>query len=515
MKIQILRTVAIALTLSFFANAAATTVLPTIMRPIPVQQLDCENGHITLQWADYSGIIAWRLYQTTDLASGEWTPIDDTEIALQPLPGGDPTIFPANATQVTLPMLQDQRFFHLQALKIEDVGGVHAIPGLDSYAVTFDTDALNTALTEAEEFPVTATSPVHYAYTVPGSLIYGNLQELTLPQYWLFFGWTNAISDELIKPTDQINSSHTLYPSWMQTDPDGWNGVDHTIMINLTNNYAIIRLPPDFNVTNDTASATHHLYLRHILPGGACIGSPAGETGVATAVQSNITVPGFYMGVFEITDYQYNRINNTSSNPSPITTPISSRDWNTIRGKTGTGANPTAVSEPPAGWLKKLEDAVALGNNNLTLSFDLPTEAQWEFACRAGTTGTFNDSDLLETTSIIDSAGLARADLLAWSLDNSGGVKHIVGQKAPNAAGLYDMHGNVWEICRDARDNSSTLLPTGSNPLTTAGSNRTIRGGGFNIGAINCRSAFRSSVGPGSGQNHIGFRIAAYGIVKP
>ena len=119
----------------------------------------------------------------------------------------------------------------------------------------------------------------------------------------------------------------------------------------------------------------------------------------------------------------------------------------------------------------------------------LPTEAEWEYACRAGTTG--------------DYAG--NLDDMGWYDKNSGGQTHPVGQKKPNAWGLYDMHGNVWEWCGDWHGD----LPGGDDPVGPAsGSRRVIRGGGWYRDACDCRSANRSGRGPGNRNCDLGFRVA-------
>jgi formylglycine-generating enzyme required for sulfatase activity/tetratricopeptide (TPR) repeat protein len=118
----------------------------------------------------------------------------------------------------------------------------------------------------------------------------------------------------------------------------------------------------------------------------------------------------------------------------------------------------------------------------------LPTEAEWEYACRAGTTG--------------DYAG--NLDDMGWHGGNSGEQTHPVGQKQPNAWGLYDMHGNVWERCWDCLDQN---LPGGSDPVGPAsGSDRVARGGGWYGNAFGCRAAYRVSYAPGDWISVIGFR---------
>ena len=117
----------------------------------------------------------------------------------------------------------------------------------------------------------------------------------------------------------------------------------------------------------------------------------------------------------------------------------------------------------------------------------LPTEAEWEYACRAGTTG--------------DYAG--NLDDMGWYEENSGGQTHSVGLKKPNAWGLYDMHGNVWEWCWDWYCED---LPGGNDPVGQAFSYRVRRGGSWGNAAIHCRSASRSYGYPTGGFDNIGFR---------
>jgi len=134
--------------------------------------------------------------------------------------------------------------------------------------------------------------------------------------------------------------------------------------------------------------------------------------------------------------------------------------------------------------------------------FRLPTEAEWEYSCRGGTTTHFN-------------SGNERADLerAGWFLDNSGGHPHSVGGKEPNAWGLYDMHGNVWESCYDGYDEtfafgnypeSPVADPTGHDNFNL----RIIRGGGWYSEASECRSAVRGAFWTGGGSSWLGFRVA-------
>ena len=134
--------------------------------------------------------------------------------------------------------------------------------------------------------------------------------------------------------------------------------------------------------------------------------------------------------------------------------------------------------------------------------FDLPTEAQWEYACRAGTTTSLNSGK-----NITSNGSCYNLDEVGWYSNNSDGYTHEVGQKKPNAWGIYDMHGNVWEWCRDwygDYPSASVTDPTGPN----GGSNRVLRGGSWFSDARDCRSADRINYYPGSRSNELGFRLA-------
>jgi len=131
--------------------------------------------------------------------------------------------------------------------------------------------------------------------------------------------------------------------------------------------------------------------------------------------------------------------------------------------------------------------------------FALPTEAQWEYACRAGTTTFWHFGE--------DEATLQE---YAWFNVNSGGKTHPVGELLANGFGLHDMHGNVWEWCADswATDYYAELPPNDpSGP--SAGTLRVYRGGNWRDHARICRSAIRYNGSPGSRDDLVGFRLAS------
>ena len=127
----------------------------------------------------------------------------------------------------------------------------------------------------------------------------------------------------------------------------------------------------------------------------------------------------------------------------------------------------------------------------------LPTEAEWEFACRAGTTTTYHSGDA--------EADLAR---VAWYYANSKSTTHPVGQKEPNAFGLYDMHGNVWQWCEDWWEDDYAKSASENPQGPTQGAFRLLRGGSWiDVAPMDCRSASRSGHGPGLRYDYVGFRV--------
>lgn len=164
--------------------------------------------------------------------------------------------------------------------------------------------------------------------------------------------------------------------------------------------------------------------------------------------------------------------------------------------------NPSRFKDPShpverVSWTNSTEFCTRLSESDDNYNYRLPTEAEWEYACRAGTTTEDDDGDGLDP---------ARG----WFRDNSRGQTHPAGQASPNKWGLYDMQGNVWEWCADWYDgnyywSSPAIDPTG--PAT--GANRVRRGGGYNSGAWYCRSASRSGMAPDENDSNLGFRVVA------
>jgi formylglycine-generating enzyme required for sulfatase activity len=223
------------------------------------------------------------------------------------------------------------------------------------------------------------------------------------------------------------------------------------------------------------------------------------------AHQVTLTTP-YYIGKHEVTQQQYQQV--TGANPSQFkgqNLPVETVSWNDAtefckrlsplpRGERGRGEG--ELSAPPSG-----AKAPPSPHGGEGIVVRLPTDAEWEYACRAGTTTTYNTGD--------KDADLDKA---AWYFTNSKNTTHPVGQKTPNAWGVYDMHGNVWEWCEDWHapyTAGAVVDPRGP----TEGQYRVLRGGAWINGPGFCRSASRGW-GYSDDRNYdIGFRVVV--VVAP
>jgi formylglycine-generating enzyme required for sulfatase activity len=220
------------------------------------------------------------------------------------------------------------------------------------------------------------------------------------------------------------------------------------------------------------------------------MGSPSNETGrqANEGPQHQVTVSAFYMGKYEVTQAEYEAVMGTNpSNFKGSNLPVEKVSWlNAVE-----YCNKLSQKEG-------LTPAYQISGTNVTCNWNangyrLPTEAEWEYACRAGTTTVYNTG----SNTVSDDTG--------WHSGNSNKKTNPVGQKPPNAWGLYDMHGNVFEWCWDWFGNYSSGAQT--NPRgPDFGSGRVIRGGSWFWGGSGVRTAIR--YGRTSGLYDYGFRLA-------
>ena len=225
-----------------------------------------------------------------------------------------------------------------------------------------------------------------------------------------------------------------------------------------------------------------------LIPGGTfAMGSPAGQGDDHERPQHKVTISrGFSLGVHTVTQGQWQQLMGT--------TPWQGK----ANVKTGGTVAATYIS-----WEESVQFCQRLSARD-GRRYRLPTEAEWEWSCRAGTTTKYSFGD--------DEKQLGQ---YAWygGIVGKGNCRdekyaHAVGQKLANPFGLYDMHGNVWEWCSDWYDSgyygkSPEQDPTGP----TSGSSRVLRGGGWDDGPLRLRSCARNYVAPGGRCNDVGLRV--------
>ena len=223
-----------------------------------------------------------------------------------------------------------------------------------------------------------------------------------------------------------------------------------------------------------------------IAPGQFVMGSPGSDPDFTSDEQPQTTVTltkGFFIGRYEVTQGEYVAV--TSGNPSTFqgdpNLPVETVTWTQATNYCRLlNIREATVSRLPAGY-----------------AYRLPTEAEWEYAARAGSTDRFSWGN---------DYPYAVLQTYAWYSTNSNGGTHIVGQKLPNAWGLYDTAGNVCEWVQD----SAYFYSGGSitNPVpATVGSNKTFRGGSHADEAASCRPGYRNSIPQSLALNIFGLRV--------
>jgi formylglycine-generating enzyme required for sulfatase activity len=227
--------------------------------------------------------------------------------------------------------------------------------------------------------------------------------------------------------------------------------------------------------------------LNLIPPGEFLMGSPESEPGRfddETQHLVKITKP-FYLSAYEVTQQQYETV--MGKTPSYFSA--------LGKGKDRVSGDTSQLPVEQVSW----NDAVAFCgklSDEEGVEYRLPTEAEWEYACRAGATTAYSFGD--------DARQLPQ---YAWQSGNSNNTTHPVGGLKPNAWGLFDMHGNVWEWCQDWRDDYD--LQVVSDPTGPAsGQYRVLRGGSFSTPPGFVPAANRYSIRPDTRDPVIGFRLA-------
>ncbi len=236
-------------------------------------------------------------------------------------------------------------------------------------------------------------------------------------------------------------------------------------------------------------------------PSAFTMGSPETEAGrYGDETPHKVTLKqGFWLSQYELTQAQWTAV--MGSNPSTQKTsgpkaPVENISWTeTVDFCRRLTDRERARGTIPPGW-----------------EYALPSEAQWEYACRAGTSTAYSFGDdpsqLYRYGNFNDKTGnFLNNDA---TQDDESQYTAPVGKYLPNAWNFHDMHGNVWEWCMDSIDPANSVLTPveASDPLGVAGTHRVNRGGGFFYSARNCRSASRDAIPPSSRDYNLGFRPA-------
>ncbi|MBP0013881.1 MAG: SUMF1/EgtB/PvdO family nonheme iron enzyme [Roseofilum sp. SBFL] len=229
------------------------------------------------------------------------------------------------------------------------------------------------------------------------------------------------------------------------------------------------------------------------IPGGRFLmGSPPGEGYDDERPQHSVTVQPFYMGKFLITQAQWRRVaslakvkRDLESNPSYFkgdNLPVEGVSWYSC------------------------EEFCARLSRYMGKSYGLPSEAQWEYGCRARTSTPFHFGETLTTDLANYDGNYPYADAPKGEYRQK---TTPVGRFMPNGFGLYDMHGNLWEWCADHWHENYNGAPTDGSIWLSSGeeSNRPVRGGSWNFNSDGCRSRYRVSGAADSGLGDTGFRV--------
>ena len=310
-----------------------------------------------------------------------------------------------------------------------------------------------------------------------------------------------------------------------------------------SDNYPVTMSFDGPDVSNDDCRTTE-LWLRLVLPGEFWMGSPKDELGRTDNEDLHhvtLTKP-FYMGVFEVTQKQYELVMGNNPSTFKVTEnaplrPVETVGWDQIRGS----------DTPASNEMTRDSFLTRLRTRTHSLAFDLPSEARWEYACRAGTTtALYNGKNLSAVDECEALNEIARNFANGWgegTMDVSNELygTATVGTYKPNKLGLYDMLGNVWELCRDGESISGTGIgeyacgvykyaaktgfeervdPLAPNSFYNGGKSGSwyhflVRGGTFDNRAnecrVSCRKTMRAKFGTSgcAAEKNAGFRVCS------
>lgn len=278
-----------------------------------------------------------------------------------------------------------------------------------------------------------------------------------------------------------FKSSNIVFKVSCETTPAAYCVIDLSAGANASSYPVTYLASPPSGGFNVDAYKTTKLVLKRIEAGTFIMG----EDQTDESHRVTLTKP-FFCGLFEVTQRQYTLVTGTNpSNFSGNTLPVEQVSYDAIRGSSDGSKWPSSSDVDSSSFMGKLR-------SRTKLDFDLPTEAQWEYACRAGTTTAYGYGD-------------SSNDDYMWYEGNSESTTHPVGMKSANVWGFYDMHGNVCEWCLDWYGSSLTYDTDPKGP--SSGKYRARRGGGWYYGAKHCTSYHRVYGYPWGEDNDRGFRL--------
>ncbi len=358
-------------------------------------------------------------------------------------------------------------------VRIEDV---RATPVAPWGRIVVDYTVAGTLPVDAADYVAAVTASNRMTGTVHGGGTIGGETALTLGKHRVWWNAGTAGLREAAEAVD-VRVGYVVYPDYCVIDlSSGPNMTQWPV--------AYLSSVPSGGWTGEYK--TTKLVLRRIPAGTFVMGGGSSDESRCVT----LTRP-FYMGVFEVTQKQWELVMGSWPGSSPSSSygrgdayPAYDVSYDDIRGSSSGAQWPASAAVDVSSFLGKLRAKTGL-------DFDLPTEAQWEYACRAGTTTTYYWGDSMDGS-------------YAWYYNNSNSKTHPVGTKKPNAWGLYDMSGNVWEWCLDWY----RTLAYGTDPVGSAsGSYRVLRGGSWGSGVGSCASSYRDYGDPSSRRNFNGFRL--------
>jgi formylglycine-generating enzyme required for sulfatase activity len=327
----------------------------------------------------------------------------------------------------------------------------------------------------------------------------------TISQSSSTFSWNGSDSDGTIESYEYKKDSSVWVSIGTETSYT-WNDYSegtHKFEVRAQDNKGAYSEPVEWNFTYSTGIVMVGEMV--LVEGGTfMMGDEFGDLWDGCRPSHRVTLTyNFYIGKYETTFDEYDVFCEATGRSKPYdfgwgrgTLPVINVSWwdaiaycNWLSIKNGL---PKAYDNSG-----NLLDASGNVTTDITkvVGYRLPTEAEWEYAARGG-----------KHHSTYKYSGSDNVDAVAWYLNNSGFKTHEVGQKLPNELGIYDMSGNVWELCSDWYGNYSSSAQT--NPYNSAtGSNRVNRGGYWYSDASYVRVAFRVNVSPTYAFYDLGFRI--------